>query len=246
MSLIQLWKGLLDLVLPARCAGCSAWIAEEKGAICSACRGRLPWLAVDSCRLCQQAPREPAGTRCAACTQGNSPLDGCVAGVAFSGEIESWIWRFKYPGRSLSALDPTVAALIGELSREAIARAPGSLPDLLVPIPLHPRRLRQRGFNPALSIARQVTRLTGVPCSPRCLRRLRDDPSQTGLDRRARRRNVAGTFQRRGHKRLPERIWLVDDVVTTGSTLSEAARVLRAGGARWIVGLCVARTPLAD
>ncbi len=77
----------------------------------------------------------------------------------------------------------------------------------------------------------------------RALRRLRDTPSQTGLDRRERRRNVAGAFRCR--RRVARVVWLVDDVVTTGATLSECARVLRRSGARRVVGLCAARTPFA-
>ena len=75
------------------------------------------------------------------------------------------------------------------------------------------------------------------------LRRLRDTPSQTGLNRRARQRNVAGAFRCNG--RVARVVWLVDDVVTTGATLSECARVLRRSGARRVVGLCAARTPFA-
>ena len=78
--------------------------------------------------------------------------------------------------------------------------------------------------------------------APRALERLRDGPSQTGLDRSARRRNVANVF--RAQQRVPPRVWLVDDVTTTGATLDEAARALRRAGAREVIGVCAARTPL--
>ena len=112
----------------------------------------------------------------------------------------------------------------------------------VVPVPLHPRRLRARGFNPACVLARALARERGIRLDPVALRRVRDTPSQTGLDRRARRRNVRGAFVARS--RVPPRVWLVDDVVTTGSTLGEAARALHRAGARSVVGICAARTPL--
>jgi ComF family protein len=112
----------------------------------------------------------------------------------------------------------------------------------VIPVPLHPRRLRERGFNQAALLARGIARSWGVHVAARALQRVRDTPSQTGLGRRARRRNLAGAFQCRLASPLPDRVWLVDDVVTTGSTLEEAARVLRRGGARHIAGVCAART----
>jgi predicted amidophosphoribosyltransferase len=108
-------------------------------------------------------------------------------------------------------------------------------------VPLHPRRLRERGFNPAALIARELARATGAKFVPRALVRLRDTPSQTGLGRVRRRRNVAGAFACRKGVCVPESLWLVDDVVTTRSTLEEGARVLRRDGAKRIAAVCLAR-----
>lgn len=155
--------------------------------------------------------------------------------------VEGWIRRFKYPRPGLAGLDPEAGAIVRALVREAGARAPGPTPDLVVPIPLHARRLRERGFNPACELGRALANAAGLRLAPRALVRLRDTASQTGLARSARRRNVRGAFRARGP--VPPRIWLVDDVVTTGSTLGEAARALRRAGARRIVGVCVAWTP---
>ena len=132
--------------------------------------------------------------------------------------------------------------MLCELARAAAARAPGPPPDWIVPVPLHRRRLRERGFNPAALIARELARLSGAHFSARTLVRLRDTPSQTGLGRRARQRNVAGAFACRPGIALPDSIWLVDDVVTTRSTLEACGRALRKAGALRIVGVCLART----
>ena len=106
--------------------------------------------------------------------------------------------------------------------------------------PLHPRRLRQRGFNPAALLARCVAAEIQVPFVARGLRRMRDTPHQTGLGAEQRRRNVRAAFG--AARALPPRIWLVDDVVTTGSTLKESARACRIAGAEHVTAICVAST----
>jgi ComF family protein len=168
-------------------------------------------------------------------------LAACVAAVPFCGPVESWVRRFKYPEPGLRGLDPAPGAVLRALICEAGDRAPGPPPERVVPVPLHPRRLRERGFNPAALLARALARELGVRHDATALRRVRDTPSQTGLGRAARRRNVRGGFRARGA--VPPCIWLVDDVVTTGSTLAEAAGALRRAGARRVVGVCAAWTP---
>lgn len=173
-------------------------------------------------------------------------LLACFAAVEFRGPVESWIHRFKYPRAGLAGLDPAALAVARLLIREAAqgALAAGAArPARVVAVPLHPRRLRRRGFNPAALLARSVARELGAPCAPVALERLRDTPSQTGLDRAARRRNLRGAFRARIPLAGDDPVWLVDDVLTTGSTLAEAARALRRAGAKRVVGLCAARTP---
>jgi ComF family protein len=171
-------------------------------------------------------------------------LDGCVSAVAYAGDVTEWLQRFKYPPPGLAGLDAAPIAIVRELVADAAHLAPGPCPDWVVPVPLHSQRLRSRGFNPAALLARRVAEEVGARCAPMALRRVRDTPSQTGLDRRARRRNVAGAFECK-HE-MPGTVWLVDDVATTGATLSECARVLRRRGARRVVAICVARTPRVE
>ncbi len=190
--------------------------------LCNACDRTLPRVDAD--------PEPPP------------PLTACVAAVEFRGAVEIWIHRFKYPRAGFAALDPAPLAVARMLCLEAGARAPAPAPDLVVPVPLHPRRLRARGFNPAALLARALANEHRVRLDPVALRRVRDTPTQTGLDRRARRRNMRGAFVAR--RPVASRVWLVDDVVTTGSTLGEAAQALRRAGARSVVGVCAARTPL--
>ncbi len=238
--LADLSRGALELLLPAHCAGCDAR-TDPSAALCAACDGQLARIALRACELCQQAAPQADGSRCARCATAASPLAACVAAVRFEGRAAEWIHRFKYPKRGLRGLDPAPVSVVAALLREAAARAPGARPDLIVPVPLHPRRLRSRGFNPAAQIARQLARSAGVPFDAVALRRTRNTPSQTGLDRGERRRNVRGAFRARRGRRVPPRVWLVDDVVTTASTLCEAAIALRAAGASTVIGVCAAR-----
>jgi ComF family protein len=217
-----MWRDVLELLFPGACARCRTAVGRE--ALCSRCRLELLRLA--------------PGFE----TEAPTPLESWGAAVFFEGEAAVWLRRFKYPQPGLFGLDPAAEAVATELIHEAAHRAPGPAPDLIVPVPLHPRRLRERGFNPAGLLAAALGRARGLPVDPAALTRTRDTQSQTRLARSQRARNVLGAFRAR-NRALPGRIWLVDDVVTTGSTLREAARTLRGSGARRIVAVCAARTP---
>jgi ComF family protein len=239
-KLAELSRGALELVLPPICGACRTR-TDPTAVLCPACDNRLERIAPRACQLCQATAPQIGSHLCAGCGMSDSPLTACVAAVRFEGGGAEWIHRFKYPKKGLRGLDPVPASVIGAMLCEAAARAPGPRPDLIVPVPLHPRRLRLRGFNPAAQIARSLAREFEIPFDAVALRRTRDTPSQTGLDRRERRSNVRGAFRSRRGRHTPERIWLVDDVVTTTSTLAEAAIALRAAGASTVIGLCATR-----
>jgi ComF family protein len=239
--LAALWQGTLDLVAPPVCAACRSPI-EGSAALCRVCDRRLDRIAAGCCVLCQETAPAPPGDHCAACVFSRSPLEACIAAVRFTGDAESWIHRFKYPRSGLRGLDSAPFSVLRALIGEAASRAPGARPDLIVPVPLHPRRLRARGFNPAALLARALARELRITCDVVALRRTRDTPSQTGLDRQQRQRNVREAFCARRKADLPKRIWLIDDVVTTTSTLPEAAAARHRAGASSVIGICAART----
>ncbi len=241
----KLLLGLVDLLAPPACARCGRAIPAT-AVWCAACDAALPRLPRHACLRCQEAHGRGADGLCAGCAARPSALDACLAAAAYGEEVEAWVRRFKYPRPGLSGLEPSPRAVMERLVVEASRLDPGPAPAAIVPIPLHRRRLRRRGFNPALVLSRALARHCGAHIELTLLRRLRDTPSQTGLDRRERRRNVRGAFQVHRPERVPGRLWLVDDVVTTGSTLAEAARALRRCGARRVVGICAARTPAPD
>jgi len=228
-----LWA-VLDALLPSACAGCGESVATER-VLCARCEALINPIAADACTRCQ-LHRASAGP----CSE-PGPLEAAVAAVWLEPPVSDWIHAFKYPPRGLRGLAPGPIAAVAELAARSARRAPGPAPDLVVPVPLHPRRLRARGFNPALVVARAVARSAAAPVAPTALERVRDTPSQTGLDAAARRRNVRGAL--RARRSVPPRVWIVDDVITTGATLREAARALRGAGAESVVAVCAARTP---
>ena len=239
-KLAELSRGALELVLPPTCGGCGTPI-DPTGVLCAACDRRLERIAPGACQLCQEVPPQPGAGLCANCELSNSALTACFAAFRFEGGAADWIHRFKYPREGLRGLDPAPASVVREMLREAGCRVPGPQPDLVIPVPLHPRRLRLRGFNPAAELARSLAREFEIPFDPVALCRTRDTPSQTGFDRNERRDNVRGAFRSRRGRHFPERIWLVDDVATTTSTLTEAAIALRSAGASSVIGICAAR-----
>ena len=132
--------------------------------------------------------------------------------------------------------------MLGELLADALEAAQVPRPEMLVPVPLHPHRLRTRGYNQALELARPVARRLALPLQVRAARRQRDTAAQSGLGAVARRRNVRGAFAVDAAV-AGRRVALVDDVVTTGHTVRELARAVVAAGAERVEVWCLARAP---
>lgn len=238
----ELARDLLDLLLPPACAGCRRAVA--RGAVlCEACERTLPRIGHSACARCQETRVRTPFECCSVCEERGGPLAACCAAVWFEGAAAAWVKRFKYAAPGLAGLDPAAEAVCLALAGEAAERMPAPLPAAIVPVPLHPARIRARGYQPAGILARALSRRLGVPLLPRLLSRVRDTPSQTGRGRADRRRNVAGCFELAPGMAPPPSLWLVDDVVTTGATLGEAARAVRRAGARQVSAVCIARTP---
>jgi ComF family protein len=167
-------------------------------------------------------------------------MPGAVVAMHFSPPADELIRDLKYRG-----LTPN-ARVLGVLLAQAVEEQATTLPRLLVPVPLHDARLRERGFNQAAALARYAGRMLGVPCAPRAIRRMRDTPSQTSLSMEERHRNVRGAFGIRNSRELRRlldvgHVAVVDDVMTTGSTLAEVKCVLLAAGVRQVDLWAVAR-----
>jgi ComF family protein len=194
-------------------------------------------LAPPRCAACDAAVGRLA-VFCAACASTVEPDDGEGAAFVYGGAIARAIVRMKYESR------PDLARPLGDLLWRALAyRTPVLRGGLIVPVPLHPSRLAQRGFNQSALIARRLAHHLRAPFFPLALARGRDTLQQATLDRTARLANVADAFRAREPNRVRGRaVLLVDDVTTTGATLDSCSRALRAAGASSVATAVLART----
>lgn len=189
----------------------------------------MPWLAASRCPVC--ALPTPGGETCGHCLKEPPAFARAQALFSYAFPVDRLIQRLKY-GENL-AIAPLLGGLLAEHSQIA-------LPDAWLPMPLHANRLKERGFNQAVEIARELARQTGVPMQPAWASRERDTPPQAGLKREARRKNMRGAFTCRPDVRGLH-IGIVDDVMTTGSTLNALAETLRLAGAIEVSCFVVAR-----
>ncbi|MCH8199807.1 MAG: ComF family protein [Chloroflexi bacterium] len=213
-AIATVWGHAIEVLLPSRCVGCGAGGTY----LCDACLGRA--------RRVGPMAFDPA----------DRAFDEVTAPLAYEGTARTAVHRLKYSG--LRAIAPSMARPMAEALSSPQVRA-----DVIVPVPLHPSRLRQRGFNQALLLARPVAEAVGLPVRDDLLRRLVAGTPQVdagSIDER--RANVDGAFGLApGASVAGLRIVLVDDVLTTGSTLDAAAGALKRGGARSVHALAFAR-----
>lgn len=208
---------LLDLLYPPRCGGCDRY---GEGWWCATCDTRTPWLDVSDSRSTLALPSGASLT--------------VISAARFAPPLREGIHRFKYEGQ------PQLAeAFAARMS--AMWMANDLSADALIPVPLHAARLRERGFNQSLLLARQVSLTVGKPVEGRALQRIRATEQQAHLDAKARQANVRGAFAVRRDLVEGKAIVLVDDVFTTGATLMECAEVLYQSGAREVTALTLAR-----
>ncbi|MBL4720544.1 MAG: ComF family protein [Alphaproteobacteria bacterium] len=228
---------LLDKVLPPRCIGCGA-IVEDSG-LCGACWGALQFLGRPACERCAY-PFEyaaPGETLCLACVRSPPTYDRARAVFAYDDASRSLVVGFKTADKTYGA--PTFAAMMGRAGEELLAEA-----ALIVPVPLHRRRLFMRRYNQSALLAARLARRARATLAVDLLVRRRHTRLQGQLSADARRRNVQGAFEiRRKRKAMLDgkRVLLIDDVLTTGATVDECARVLRRGGATAVDVLTLAR-----
>jgi ComF family protein len=202
--------------------------------LCPACAGDLPRPPSARCPRC--ALPTASGELCGRCLAHPPHYDRTLAAFNYGFPLDKLIQSFKY-GHRLA-----LAAFLGrELVKRLSEPGPELAPDLVIPLPLHPARLRERGFNQALELARPVAAALGLPLDTRTCARIRHTPAQASLSWKKREKNIRGAFA--CTRDLPGRhVLLVDDVMTTGASLNECARTLKRHGAAEVTLLVVART----
>jgi len=220
---------IAQLVFGGRCYLCRG---SAGGLLCAACDADLPRLDGLRCPRCALA--SPGGATCGRCLAQPPAYDATVAALAYAFPADVLVQALKF--RSELSLAPLLAAMLA-------ARLPADArPDYVLPMPLAAARLRARGFNQSLEVARALVRGTALRLAPRLAERARDTPPQFGLPLEARAKNVRGAFRCDASLEGAE-VAVVDDVMTTGATLEELAATLKRAGAARVVNWVVARTP---
>lgn len=232
MSLNNWLVNIQDWLLPSLCPACGT--TAEKGQLCLGCTQTLPLLG-NACPCCAK-PYEHAHIHgeCGACQKRPPAFERSIALFRYAAPVDHFIRQLKF-NRQLG-----LARLLGRYLASRVTNEPR--PDRIIPVPLHRARLRERGYNQALEIARPLGRALDVPIDFRNLQRVRATLPQTGLAVAARRKNVRDAFRLRDADSVRGQfLVLVDDVMTTGSTAQAAAQCLRAAGADKIEIWVVAR-----
>lgn len=216
-------------LLPQDCLLCGG--ASGKVALCPECTASLPQLNGARCPTCAQ-PTPVAGA-CGACLAQPPHFDATAAVWGYAFPLDQLIQSLKYAHRLASA----------NFLGRALATLPlTTRPDLILPVPLAAARLRERGFNQSVELARPLARLLGVPLELEHIRRCRDTTPQAGLPWKERAKNIRHAFE--CHIDLAGKtVLVIDDVMTTGATLNELARTLKAHGAARVENRIVARAP---
>ncbi len=218
---------LQEFIFPTRCVSCSS----PESWLCARCLNTTGLLPVDRCWLCA-TPFEDE-VLCRRCTHFQPAFDRILVDRPFNGPLRHAIHRFKFErGRSLAAtLATTMSGAIGELPTDTT----------VVPVPLHQNREHERGYNQSSLLARVLSAEHELPFADNIAARIRDTKAQMSLPPDERRRNIRGAFGTVAGVEMPKYVLLVDDVVTTGSTVDECARALRLAGVEKVTVAAIAR-----
>lgn len=230
---------VLSRLFPPTCILCGA--PGQFGLdLCAGCLDDLPHNRHCCPRCAIPMPNDqPPGVVCGSCQRHPPPFTACHVAFIYQDPIPALVAGAKFRGHL------NTARLLGTCLARSLFMRGADMPECIVPVPLHPRRMRERGYNQALELAKAAARELGVPVDARCCIRTGSVMPQEGLDKAARRRNVRGAFAVR-RKLTARHVAVLDDVVTTGSTAAEVSRMLLGAGAERVDLWAVAKTARID
>ena len=239
----NIWHGFIDLIFPPRCSACGEKLSKEDPSLyfCSTCLDQFRFLAPPLCPLCGSPYTDKTSEShlCQACLLSPPPFTAARFVASYEGVMQDALHRFKYGG------DTHVGEALGEIMA-SFAWPLFEIRDysMIIPVPLHVKKLRERGFNQALILSKVIAKHHRLKLDYLSLRRTKFTQPQTALGKKARQTNVIGVFDVAHPENLKgEKVILIDDVYTTGSTLMECARTLKKAGVATIAVLTMARTP---
>ncbi len=217
------WHKALDILLPPRCVLCG--LPSGSVGICGPCKLDLPWAGPQCCQCGLPLPAAQDQV-CGQCIRNPPPYCRTVSPLQYCFPADQLVRAFKFH-RQLAE-----GRVLSHLLCEYVIIKGFTQPDALIPVPLHYTRMIKRGFNQAFELGSYISRVLGIPQHSAGLRRRRNTKAQSGLSRQQRRSNLRGAFYWRGHQKPGRHVALIDDVMTTGATVSECARVLKKAGAQ--------------
>lgn len=218
-------------LLPQSCFLCGD---SSNQSLCAACIADLPYQR-HACIRCAKTLSETGV--CENCQTNPPPYTHTQAVFSYQYPIDKLILAAKFH-QNLAVLKLLGDLMAQHLTLQLISQ---SSPDILIPVPLHPKRLRQRGYNQSLELAKYISKQTGIPLDYKTCQRIKNTRPQTTLSQQQRQTNVIGAFQVRNLKSSWQHIVLIDDVMTTGSTIQELAKVFKEAGVATVDVWCCAR-----
>jgi ComF family protein len=240
----QAWQRLLGpwlihtqrVLFPPACVLCGK-AGHNHQLICADCAPQ--WPQTDLAQACPRCGKpETGGEICGGCQTHPPPWDRAIVPFPYAPPVDDLLRQFKFHNRLAAGRLLTQRWLDAFQSRPDVAER--TLPDCIIPVPLHPKRLRERGYNQSLELLRTLAPALGLPICADAAQRVRATPAQMGLSAKDRQHNLDGAFVI--HVPLPRHIALFDDVITTGSTLAELSKTARRAGAEVIEVWAIART----
>ncbi len=240
---MNLLANLLDIIYPPRCCICMDFLDDhsaERGDICNACLSGFNELPHPFCTICGVPFKSKVEEDhlCEKCLRKRPSYDMLRAPFLYEEKLMDAVHLIKYSGKSY--IVKSLGPFLGEFAKTWINNTKDMI---MMPVPLHRKKLRQRGFNQSALLVKAIGPLIGVEPDFFTLARIRYTDSQTGLSIDRRRKNVKGAFETGGDSHIKGKtVILVDDVATTGNTINECARILKKAGCEKVLGLVLART----
>lgn len=238
MNIDGIMQKLVGFLYPDVCLHCNGE-GEDGLDLCRRCRECLPWIK-HTCTRCAMPLPNASAEVCGSCSNRDLYFDQACVPFLFNQFIRDAVYRFKFNGRL------NYGNLLAQLLARHIQKQDLIMPDVLVPVPLHHRRLRSRGFNQALKIARVLNKSINIPINFKDVQRVRETRTQTELPTAQRYMNVKDSFalQTSESPFRGRHVAVIDDVMTTGNTVNEVAKCLKKAGAEKVHVWCIARTKL--
>lgn len=231
---IHIVDKLLDMIYPRRCPACDGIVPSGDGLICRGCVKRLPYIKEPYCMKCGKELRHEEEEYCEDCRKREHVYTAGRALFSYNEVMQRSVSAFKYKGRQ------EYAVFYGsEMAKHFKQQLKRWGAQVLIPVPVHKSRYRQRGYNQAALLAKSLSRYTGIPVDEGMLVRSKKTAAQKTLNNKERRKNLQGAFQLAKNVVQYKKIVLVDDIYTTGSTADACAGVLIQGGAEHVYLLCL-------